>query len=365
MSCTKRSPTIALCFRSFDPHEHACPGVINSPPPATTPHPKAKTLQGALPCRSVSGRGVHERCQTKRSACRVGLEHAVLALGVIQRAVRCQGLMACHLSVIDARNVALLGLGRLTRSLVGWISSQDASLDRCKMILRLDCGLMVPKYLAQAWVRYTYTSYVLPRPPPFLLNTKSISSLLQHLYRIVQCTFTRSQQILLFKSIHNTTINLQLIPDIIDQVPSQLLSSIVWQMEDHLCPRKEFPHAPCLACISRSQMSEPARPRSNRCHNRMNTIATDKSHNPSHRPQVPSKTTAREDLSVKPPHYRTKSHQNSLPQQPRTFDFTGNSVSTPVPHPCETCPFYAKLVKRYTAVAPWSRPINSRRSLPT
>jgi hypothetical protein len=169
-----------------------------------------------------------------------------------------------------------------------------------------------------------------------------------------------------------------------------LQQNITWQMEDHLCPRLVQPQAACLLCLSRLSQ-EPAITPTTKSHNRVRFSATTKAPKPSHQSPAPTtaaapaRTRARHvDHATQHPAPRpipapTPPHHNSLQNHtPRTHDldkFSANITTTAipaeaaqVPHQCESSPLYARLMKRYSAstlLNPWSKPINSRRSLPT
>lgn len=156
--------------------------------------------------------------------------------------------------------------------------------------------------------------------------------------------------------------------------PSNILlqpqTTYTWPMEDHLCPRLVQPKAACLSCLSRPQPQKQSKGQRTPCSNRINTLSTNKAQELSHQSQVPAKTTLRTNYAVQPPSQpshlpqNTIRHIHDLDLDKSSVNIASTAIAVPVHHPCETCPLYARLMKRYTAIAPWSTPINSRRALP-
>lgn len=145
-------------------------------------------------------------------------------------------------------------------------------------------------------------------------------------------------------------------------------------MEDHLCPRLVQPQAACLTCLARPQPL--AKSQAPRCSNRMNTTSTTERASKRSRPsQAPTQPTPRPKYAVQPATLPAQtSHRNTIQHLPRAHDldkFAANITSTALqqptatPHPCEPCPLYTRLMKRYSGAAPLLRPINSWRDLPT
>ena len=150
-------------------------------------------------------------------------------------------------------------------------------------------------------------------------------------------------------------------------------------MEDHLCPRLTQPQAACLTCLARPQPL--AKPQAPRCYNRMNTIsATERASKRSRPSQAPTQPTPRPHPNNNyapawaPAQLPIPHNRNTLQHMPQAHDldkFAANITSTALPataspHPCETCPLYTRLMKRYSGAAgPLLRPINSWRDLPT
>lgn len=148
-------------------------------------------------------------------------------------------------------------------------------------------------------------------------------------------------------------------------------------MEDHLCPRLVQPQAACLTCLARPQPL--AKPQAPRCYNRMTTTTTssttERASKRSRPSQAPTQPTPRPNYAVQPATLPAPptSHRNTIQHLPRAHDldkFAANITSTELqatatPHPCEPCPLYTRLLKRYSGAAPLLRPINSWRDLPT
>jgi len=105
----------------------------------------------------------------------------------------------------------------------------------------------------------------------------------------------------------------------------------------------------------------------------MNTISTERASKRSRPSQAPTQTAPRLNYAVQPATLPTPTPpQNTIQHTPHAHDlhkFAANITSTALPtqasHPCETCPLYTRLIKRYSGVAPLLRPINSWRDLPT
>jgi hypothetical protein len=139
-------------------------------------------------------------------------------------------------------------------------------------------------------------------------------------------------------------------------------------MEDHLCPRLVQPQAACLSCLARPQPL--AKPQAPCYYNRINTISTKRVSKRSRQLQTLTYTAPRPNYAVQPATLPSPSPQNTIQHFLHNYDldeFSSNITSitlpTSVSHPCETCPLYTRLMKRYTGFTPLLTPINSWRDL--
>jgi hypothetical protein len=152
---------------------------------------------------------------------------------------------------------------------------------------------------------------------------------------------------------------------------------IPWPMEDHLCPRLVQPQAACLSCLARPQPLPKPPTRGARCSTRTTTTsATEPASKLSRLSQAaPPKTkpTLRSNYVVQRSAHTTPTRHNTMRHLPPTHDLNLDTFSAtlssaalpaPVSRPCETCPLYSRILKRYAGNLPWAKPINSWRDLP-